>query len=53
MTAGLFYVYTDPGTVDETEFHDWYDHEHSPARLTVPEGSEDDLAAPGQGARQL
>jgi hypothetical protein len=36
MTAGLFYVYTDPGTVDETEFHDWYDHEHAPARLTVP-----------------
>ncbi len=36
MTAGLFYVYTDPGTVDETEFHDWYDREHGPARLTVP-----------------
>ena len=36
MTAGLFYVYTDPGAVDETEFHDWYDHEHGPARLTVP-----------------
>jgi hypothetical protein len=36
MTAGLFYVHTDPGTVDETEFHDWYDHEHGPARLTVP-----------------
>ena len=36
MTAGLFYVYTDPGTVDEAEFHDWYDHEHGPARLTVP-----------------
>ena len=36
MTAGLFYVYTDPGTADETEFHDWYDHEHGPARLTVP-----------------
>ena len=36
MTAGLFYVYTDPGTVDEAEFHDWYDHEHGPARLSVP-----------------
>src|SRR4029079_3997179 len=36
MTPGLFYVYTDPGTVDETEFHDWDDHEHGPARLTVP-----------------
>jgi hypothetical protein len=32
----LFYVYTDPGSVPEAEFHDWYDHEHGPARLTVP-----------------
>jgi hypothetical protein len=36
MAAGLFYVYTDPGSVDEAEFHDWYDHEHGPARLVVP-----------------
>ena len=36
MAAGLFYVYTDPGSVDEAKFHDWYDHEHGPARLTVP-----------------
>ena len=36
MAAGLFYVYTEPGTVDEAEFHDWYDHEHGPARLAVP-----------------
>lgn len=36
MATGLFYVYTDPGSVDEAEFHDWYDHEHGPARLTVP-----------------
>jgi hypothetical protein len=36
MAAGLFYVYTDPGSVDEAEFNDWYDHEHGPARLTVP-----------------
>ena len=36
MTAGLFYVYTEPGSVDEAEFHDWYDHEHGPARLRVP-----------------
>ena len=36
MAAGLFYVYTEPGTTDEAEFHDWYDHEHGPARLTVP-----------------
>ena len=36
MAAGLFYVYTDPGSVDEAKFHDWYDHEHGPARLAVP-----------------
>src|SRR5690349_15850469 len=36
MSPGLFYVYTEPGTVDEAEFHDWYDNEHGPARLTVP-----------------
>ncbi len=36
MAAGLFYVYTDPGSVDLAEFHDWYDHEHGPVRLTVP-----------------
>ena len=32
MAAGLFYVYTEPGSVDEAEFHDWYDYEHGPAR---------------------
>jgi hypothetical protein len=26
MSAGLFYVYTEPGTTDEAEFHDWYDN---------------------------
>jgi hypothetical protein len=36
MAYGLFYVYTDPGTVPEAEFHDWYDHEHGPRRLKVP-----------------
>jgi hypothetical protein len=36
MANGLFYVYTDPGTVPEAEFHDWYDHEHGPRRLAVP-----------------
>jgi hypothetical protein len=36
MAEGLFYVYTDPGAVPEAEFHDWYDHEHGPARLSVP-----------------
>jgi hypothetical protein len=36
MAAGLFYVYTEPGSVDEAEFHDWYDREHGPARLAVP-----------------
>jgi hypothetical protein len=36
MAKALFYVYTDQGAVPEAEFHDWYDHEHGPARLTVP-----------------
>jgi hypothetical protein len=36
MSAGLFYVYTEPGTTDEAEFHDWYDNELGPARLAVP-----------------
>ena len=53
MAAGLFYVYTDPGSVEEAEFHDWYDHEHGPARLAVPGirsalryGALDDLKPP-------
>ena len=29
-------MYTDPGPVPAAEFHDWYDNEHGPARLTVP-----------------
>jgi len=31
-------VYTDvgDGPVAEAEYHDWYDHEHGPARLRVP-----------------
>ena len=38
MTAGLLFVYTDvaAGPVAEADYHDWYDHEHGPARLTVP-----------------
>lgn len=36
MTDGLLFVYSDPGQVPEAEFHDWYDNEHGPARLTVP-----------------
>ena len=39
MAAGLLYVYTDPGPdgpVSEAEYHDWYDHEHGPGRMTVP-----------------
>jgi hypothetical protein len=39
MAPGLLFVYTDPGPsgpVTEAEFHDWYDHEHGPARLRVP-----------------
>ncbi|HWG01062.1 MAG TPA: hypothetical protein VG164_04340 [Trebonia sp.] len=36
MADGLLFVYTDPGPVPETEFTDWYDNEHVPARLAVP-----------------
>jgi hypothetical protein len=36
MADGLLFVYTDPGPVPADEFHDWYDNEHGPARLTVP-----------------
>ena len=33
----LLFVYSDPGAVPVAEFNDWYDNEHGPARLTVPE----------------
>jgi len=38
MAPGLLFVYTDVGAgpVTEEDYHDWYDHEHGPARLTVP-----------------
>jgi len=38
MAPGLLFVYTDVGAgpVTEADYHDWYDHEHGPARLTVP-----------------
>jgi hypothetical protein len=36
MADGMFLAYSDPGPVPEDEFHDWYDNEHLPARLTVP-----------------
>jgi hypothetical protein len=38
MAPGLLFVYTDVGAgpVAEAEYHDWYDHEHGPARLRVP-----------------
>jgi hypothetical protein len=38
MAPGLLFVYTDvgDGPVAEAEYHDWYDHEHGPARLRVP-----------------
>jgi hypothetical protein len=36
MADGLFLAYSEPGSVPEAEFHDWYDNEHLPARLTVP-----------------
>lgn len=36
MANRLFFVYSDPGSVPEDEFNDWYDNEHVPARLNVP-----------------
>jgi hypothetical protein len=38
MAPGLLFVYTDVGAgpVAEADYHDWYDHEHGPGRLTVP-----------------
>ncbi|MCL2580841.1 MAG: hypothetical protein FWE35_00100 [Streptosporangiales bacterium] len=36
MPDRLFLAYTEPGSVPEDEFHDWYDNEHLPARLAVP-----------------
>jgi hypothetical protein len=36
MTEGLLFVLAEPGEVPEDEFHDWYDNEHAPARLSVP-----------------
>ncbi|KIK62416.1 hypothetical protein GYMLUDRAFT_164840 [Collybiopsis luxurians FD-317 M1] len=34
---GLSFVLLEPGPrVDEAEYHDWYDTEHAPARLTIP-----------------
>jgi len=36
MTEGLLFVFAEPGAVPDEEFHDWYDNEHAPARLSVP-----------------
>jgi hypothetical protein len=38
MAPGLLFAFTDPGDgpVTEADFHDWYDHEHGPARMRVP-----------------
>ena len=36
VADGLLFVYSDPGPVPAAEFHDWYDNEHGPGRLTVP-----------------
>ena len=37
MANGLLYVLSEPGNVDEAEFHDWYDNEHAPARTALEE----------------
>jgi hypothetical protein len=36
MADDLLFVYTSPGSADLTEFTDWYDNEHVPARLATP-----------------
>jgi hypothetical protein len=36
MTEGILFVLSEPGAVEEPEFHDWYDDEHAPLRMTVP-----------------
>ncbi|KAH0579234.1 hypothetical protein H2248_003385 [Termitomyces sp. 'cryptogamus'] len=33
---GLIFVSSEPGSVPEAEFNDWYDNEHIPPRLDVP-----------------
>ncbi|KAJ4479990.1 hypothetical protein J3R30DRAFT_2562895 [Lentinula aciculospora] len=34
---GLSFVLVEPGSnVSDAEYHDWYDNEHAPARLTIP-----------------
>ncbi|KAL0579439.1 hypothetical protein V5O48_002545 [Marasmius crinis-equi] len=34
---GLSFVFIEPGShISEADHYDWYDNEHSPARLTVP-----------------
>jgi hypothetical protein len=35
VTTGLLWVLSEPGAVDEIEFHDWYDHEHVPLRTAL------------------
>jgi len=37
MTEGLLYVQSEPGSVPLAEFNDWYDNDHGPARLALPE----------------
>src|ERR1700751_4759657 len=36
MADDLLFVYSSPGPVDLTEFTDWYDNEHVPARPPTP-----------------
>ncbi|NKQ54870.1 hypothetical protein HFP15_18455 [Amycolatopsis sp. K13G38] len=36
MSEGLLFVFAEPGRAGDAEFHDWYDNEHAPARLSVP-----------------
>jgi hypothetical protein len=36
MSEALLFVFSEPGQVAEPAFHDWYDHDHGPARLGIP-----------------
>jgi hypothetical protein len=36
MSEALLFVLAEPGRVPEPAFHDWYDHDHGPARLAIP-----------------
>ncbi|MGP4014688.1 hypothetical protein [Saccharopolyspora sp. 5N708] len=36
MAEGMLFVLSEPAPGQESEFHDWYDTEHAPARMGIP-----------------